>query len=106
MNADGCQPCCLAAGDTDQPDDLLAEGRGQGCSLQFEKAECMITVYVNNKKAASVVKDDPYVDLSAYAGQGWQTGTYPVRLPDGITRMRWRCRSVESLCPSLNLRGT
>ena len=32
-----------------------------GLFLQFEKAECMITVYVNNKKAASVVKDDPYV---------------------------------------------
>ena len=41
-----------------------------GLFLQFEKAECMISVYVNNKKAASVVKDDPYVDLSAYAGQG------------------------------------
>ena len=41
-----------------------------GLFLHFEKAECMITVYVNNQKAASVVKDDPYVDLSAYAGQG------------------------------------
>lgn len=41
-----------------------------GLFLHFGKAECMITVYVNNRRAASVVKDDPYVDLSAYAGQG------------------------------------
>lgn len=41
-----------------------------GLFLHFEKAECMITVYINNRKAAQVVKDDPYVDLSEYAGRG------------------------------------
>ena len=41
-----------------------------GLFLHFGKAECMVTVYVNNEKVASVVKDDPYVDLSAWAGQG------------------------------------
>ena len=41
-----------------------------GLFLHFEKAECLITVYINNRKIASVVKDDPYVDLSDYAGQG------------------------------------
>ncbi len=41
-----------------------------GLFLGFEKAQCIIDVYVNNRKVASVVKDDPYVDLSAFAGRG------------------------------------
>ncbi|MCR5031924.1 MAG: beta-galactosidase [Lachnospiraceae bacterium] len=41
-----------------------------GLFLHFEKAACMIDVYINNRKVAAVVKDDPYVDLSAFAGQG------------------------------------
>ena len=41
-----------------------------GLFLSFEKAECLIDVYVNNQKVASVVKDDPFVDLSEYAGRG------------------------------------
>lgn len=38
--------------------------------LHFEKADCLIAVYVNNSLVSMVQKDDPYVDLSAFAGSG------------------------------------
>lgn len=38
--------------------------------LHFEKADCLIAVYVNNSLVSMVQKDDPYVDLSAFAGGG------------------------------------
>lgn len=38
--------------------------------LHFEKADCLISVYVNNSLVSMVQKDDPYVDISAFAGSG------------------------------------
>lgn len=38
--------------------------------LQFERADCMIGVYVNNRYVGMVEKRAPYVDLSEYAGSG------------------------------------
>lgn len=49
---------------------VLSDAKDDGLFLHFEKAEPMVEVYVNNQKVSSVVKDDPYIDLSAYAGSG------------------------------------
>lgn len=38
--------------------------------LHFSEADCMIGVYVNNRFAGMVQKDNPYVDLSRFAGSG------------------------------------
>lgn len=36
--------------------------------LHFTKADCIISVYVNGRYLCDVLPDDPYVDISAYAG--------------------------------------
>lgn len=38
--------------------------------LHFEKADCLIGVYVNNRYAGRIEKDNPYLDLSEWAGSG------------------------------------
>lgn len=38
--------------------------------LHFEKAHCMIGVYVNNRYVGMVQKSNPYMDLSKFAGSG------------------------------------
>lgn len=50
---------------------FIVSGSGEDALfLHFEKADCMIAVYVNNSLVSMVQKDDPYVDLSAFAGSG------------------------------------
>lgn len=38
--------------------------------LHFEKADCIIGIYVNNRYIGMIEKDDPYIDLSSFAGSG------------------------------------
>lgn len=38
--------------------------------LHLSEADCLIDVYVNNQLVESVSKDDPYVDISSFAGGG------------------------------------
>lgn len=38
--------------------------------LHFEKADCIIGIYVNNRYVGMIQKDDPYLDLSSFAGSG------------------------------------
>ena len=38
--------------------------------LHFEKADCLIGVYVNNRYVGRIEKDNPYLDLSDWAGSG------------------------------------
>lgn len=49
---------------------IQSEKGEDGLFLHFEKAECMIGVYVNNRYVGMVRKNDPYVDLSGFAGTG------------------------------------
>ncbi len=38
--------------------------------LHFEIADCMIGIYVNNRYMGMIEKDNPYIDLSSFAGSG------------------------------------
>ncbi len=38
--------------------------------LHFEKADCIIGIYVNNRYMGMIEKDNPYLDLSCFAGSG------------------------------------
>jgi beta-galactosidase len=46
------------------------DGSADSLILHFEKADCIIWVYVNGHLAACVNKADPYVDISEYAPAG------------------------------------
>ena len=49
---------------------IFSEEDEDALYVHFEKADCIIAVYLNNRLMGMVQKDDPYIDLSKFAGSG------------------------------------